>query len=84
MCDMPSPAMDVTCPFCWWRGKRKYYFENDPQKKPCPACGGKVSGGWLFKTPFVKAHDASSLQPHQNPRKIYSLTRPPTTGYNQT
>lgn len=58
MCDMPeladwvarSPVMDVTCPFCWWRGKRKYYFEADPQKKPCPKCGARVSGGWLFKT----------------------------------
>lgn len=49
MDNMPQANTDVTCPYCWWRGKRACSF-SDPSLKPCPRCGKRVSTGWLFKT----------------------------------
>lgn len=51
MCDnIPMDKNPVTCPYCWWRGKRHpYWLERHPHKA-CPRCGMPVSDGWLFRT----------------------------------
>ncbi len=50
MCDnMPFDKDDVTCPYCWWRGKRHPYWRERKPEKPCPRCGRPVSDGWIFK-----------------------------------
>ena len=54
MCDnMPFPKSDVTCPYCWWRGKRHERWQERKHPAKCPRCGLTVSDGWIFRT--VKA-----------------------------
>lgn len=58
MCDnMPFPKADVTCPYCWWRGKRHERWREKAVKiempgvgKGCPRCGKPVSDGWIYRT----------------------------------
>lgn len=48
MCDnMPMEKVAVTCPYCWWRGKRHPYRTT---VKPCPRCNGIISEGWILRT----------------------------------
>ena len=72
MCDdMPMDKGDVTCPYCWWRGKRHPYWREKVEAGTfrgnghCPRCDMPVSDGWLFKT--VGAADpklTSAKAPH--------------------
>jgi len=55
MCDnIPMPKVDVTCPYCWWRGKRHPYRWD---VLPCPRCRMPVSEGWIFK-PYVEKQES--------------------------
>ena len=58
MCDMPMDKIDVTCPYCWWRGKRHPYTWA---ARPCPRCGEPVSGEWIFKTAAIPDREQAAI-----------------------
>ena len=63
MCDMPMDKIDVTCPYCWWRGKRHPYTWA---ARPCPRCGEPVSGEWIFKTAAIPTSEKQAKTAVEN------------------